>query len=270
MIKKAIPIFLSLMLAASVISPVCAEDSFDNASDTLMPEVEGATALGTDGTAFGKGAEKWVLENAIAAMTSDADPEGTVYHDLRLRTKKVKRNSIKVVWQKVSGAKKYVIYANKAGKKNTLKRVKTTTKTSYTLKKINGKNLKKGTYYKLMAAALDADDKVITTSKIVFAATKGGKAGNDKSVSVASKTKKKVNTVTLKVGKTYQLTVKTRKESGVQKVKRYRKIKYESSDTGIATVTAKGKIQAVKEGKCYAYAYAQNGLYSRVKVTVVK
>jgi hypothetical protein len=38
MIKKAIPIFLSLMLAASVISPVCAEDSFDNASDTLMPE----------------------------------------------------------------------------------------------------------------------------------------------------------------------------------------------------------------------------------------
>ena len=52
MIKKAIPIFLSLMLAASVISPVCAEDSFDNASDTLMPEVEGATALGTDGTAL--------------------------------------------------------------------------------------------------------------------------------------------------------------------------------------------------------------------------
>ena len=28
------------------------EDSFDNASDTLMPEVEGATALGTDGTAL--------------------------------------------------------------------------------------------------------------------------------------------------------------------------------------------------------------------------
>ena len=49
---------------------------------------------------------------------------------------------------------------------------------------------------------------------------------------------------------------------------RYRKIKYESSDTGIATVTAKGKIQAVKEGKCYVYAYAQNGIMARVKVTV--
>ena len=34
------------------------------------------------------------------------------------------------------------------------------------------------------------------------------------------------------------------------------------------TVTAKGQVTAKKNGKCYIYAYAQNGVCAGIKITV--
>ena len=45
-------------------------------------------------------------------------------------------------------------------------------------------------------------------------------------------------------------------------------ISYESSNTSIATVNNEGKIVAVGKGTCYVYAYAQNGVYKKIKITV--
>ena len=47
-------------------------------------------------------------------------------------------------------------------------------------------------------------------------------------------------------------------------------MKYESSNTKIATVNAGGKITAKKKGTCFVYAYAQSGAYKKIKVTVKK
>ena len=52
------------------------------------------------------------------------------------------------------------------------------------------------------------------------------------------------------------------------KVKKHRGIAYESSNKRIATVSSKGVIKAKKKGKCYIYAYAQNGPMAKIKVTV--
>jgi uncharacterized protein YjdB len=52
------------------------------------------------------------------------------------------------------------------------------------------------------------------------------------------------------------------------KVKNHRKIKYESANTKIATVSASGKIKAKKKGTTYVYAYAQNGVFKKIKVKV--
>ena len=55
------------------------------------------------------------------------------------------------------------------------------------------------------------------------------------------------------------------------KVKRHRKLIWESTDTSIVKVTGKGtkvKFKGLKKGTCYVYAYAQNGIYKRIKVTV--
>jgi uncharacterized protein YjdB len=45
-------------------------------------------------------------------------------------------------------------------------------------------------------------------------------------------------------------------------------MRYESSNTKIATVSAKGVIKANKAGTCYVYVYAQNGVAKKIKVTV--
>ncbi|MBQ3369594.1 MAG: Ig-like domain-containing protein [Mogibacterium sp.] len=43
---------------------------------------------------------------------------------------------------------------------------------------------------------------------------------------------------------------------------------YASNKSAIATVSSKGVIKAKKKGTCYVYAYAQNGVYKRIKVVV--
>ena len=51
-------------------------------------------------------------------------------------------------------------------------------------------------------------------------------------------------------------------------IKKHRKVSFESSNPEIATVSKSGKITALKRGKCTIYAYAQNGVYKKVKVTI--
>ena len=48
----------------------------------------------------------------------------------------------------------------------------------------------------------------------------------------------------------------------------HRKVAWESDDLTVAKVNSKGKITAVGKGSCYVYAYAQNGVSAKIKVTV--
>ena len=51
-------------------------------------------------------------------------------------------------------------------------------------------------------------------------------------------------------------------------VKQYKKIRFESGNTSVATVSSTGTIKAAGKGSCYVYAYAQNGLFKKVNITV--
>ncbi len=197
--------------------------------------------------------------NALKKIKSDADPKGSKFNKLRAKSTKVTAKTVKVVWGKVKGAKKYIVVGNKCGNKNTLKKLKTTTATSFTQKK-----LKKNTNYKYVVLAVNSKNKVITASKVVHVATKGGKKTNYKGIAI----KPYKNTV-IKKGKTLTLKIaKKVKDNKKGTVTIHRYIKYESANTKIATVTSKGKIKAVKKGSTYIYAYAQNGVYKKIKVTV--
>ena len=150
-----------------------------------------------------------------------------------------------------------------------MQKQKTVTAGKAAFSKIKGKNnktvkIKKGTYYKFMVVAFDADNKVVSASKIVHVATKGGKIGNDKAV----KTKAKKNKVTLKAGKTFKLVAKAVPQNKKLKVKKHRAIAYETSNPGVAKVSKKGVVTAKAAGACYVYAYAQDGVSQRIKVTV--
>lgn len=78
---------------------------------------------------------------------------------------KANRKSVKIKWKKVKGAKKYAVYAKKAGKKNRFKKLKTVKGRSFTHKKPG-----KGKQYKYIILALK-DDEVVAASKIITAST---------------------------------------------------------------------------------------------------
>ena len=228
-----------------------------------------SSQVAADGTKVGPGASEEVANQAITGMKNDADPAGSTYGLLKAKSVKQGKTSVKVTWSKVKGAKKYVVYGNACGKSNKMKKLATVTGSSYTAKKIinnKGKKVKvkKGTYYKFIIVALDGNRNVVSTSKVIHAATKGGKVGNDKSVS----TKAKKNKVTVKVKKTFVLKAKAVPVSKKMKVKKHRSIAFESSDKTIATVSARGVITGKRKGTCYVYAYAQNGVSKKITVTV--
>ena len=106
---------------------------------------------------------------------------------------------------------------------------------------------------------------ILMTAQAVIA-TKGGKVGNYKSVTVKKTVVTKAGK--LKAGSKLSLGAKAVKASKKLKVKKRRALKYESSDTAVATVSSKGVITAKAAGTCYVYAYAQNGVFKKIKVTV--
>lgn len=210
-----------------------------------------------------KGSSEKQIDKFVTSLKTEKDPKGSKFGLLCARQKKATKKSATVKWNKLNGAKKYIVYGSLCGTKKgqvpPYKKITKTAKTSYTRK-----GLKKGTYFKFLIVALDKKGKVIASSKTVHIATKGGKVGNDKTVKV---TTNKVG-LKLKGKKTFKLKAKEVPQSKKLKVKRHRKIKYESSNPKVAKVNGKGKITAKKKGKATIFVYAQNGLYKKVKVTV--
>ena len=211
-----------------------------------------------------KGADEAATENAITQLRGEKDPAGSLYGVLQARSLKQTKTSVKLIWKKTGKAKKYVVYGTVCGKKNKPQKIAEITGASYNVKAIAGKKLNKGTYYKFTVVALDKNSRVVSISKMVHVATKGGKVCNHKTV----KTKAKKNKVLLKKGERFKLKAKAIPKSKKKKVKIHRKTSYESSNPNVAAVSAKGVITAKAKGKCVVYAYAQNGVAKTIKVTV--
>lgn len=191
----------------------------------------------------------------------EGDLKNSSFAKIQARADKTTKNSIRLRWNKVKGADGYLIYGNKCNIKNKylpITTINNPARTTYTLKK-----LETGTYYKYIVKAyklVKGKKQDIAVSKTIHATTNGGKYGNAKAVKV-NKSK-----VTLKKNKKFTL-----KASEVKKDKTidiHRRIAFESSNEKIATVSKKGVITAKKTGTCYIYAYAQNGTYQKIKVTV--
>ena len=203
-------------------------------------------------------------EKSILAQKTDKDPKGSAISPLVLRSTKQSKKYIVLSWKKVSGASSYVIYGNKCGNSRRIRKLATVKKNTYTHKK-----LKKGTYYKYIVVAVK--DTVIgkraaAVSKMIHVPTKGGKYGSYKSVKVSKSILSKAKV--MKTGKTLKLGAKAVKSSS--RVRTHVKLRYQSTNKKVATVSSKGVIKAVKKGTCYVYAYAQSGAYKKITVKVVK
>jgi len=199
------------------------------------------------------------VESRIVGVTANNDVEGSVYSILQAKAKNVKKKRILLQWKPVEQADGYIIYGamyNQAYQQ--LTDIFSGTASSYLVQ-----NLQKGRYYKLIVAAYRVTGSgklVLTTSKTVYAATSGGKFGNPKKVRTGQKK------LTLKAGRKKKITSSV--TNGPGKVKRRRKLSWESTNEAVARVNKNGRIAAVSAGTCYVYAYAQNGIMARIRVTV--
>lgn len=188
---------------------------------------------------------------------------------LKVRSVNQTKTSITLEWSKLDGVDGYFVYGNRCNTKTkTYKYQKLATITNG--RTWTHKNLKKGTFYKYIVKAYKIVDgkKVVTdTSASIHVITQGGKYGIAKSVSVTKiGNKKNVSKITLKKGKTAQITAKEIKKD--KKIRHHRNLCYESSNTAVATITPEGLIQAVGKGTCTIWVYAQNGVYAALTVTV--
>ena len=208
-----------------------------------------------------------VVYTATYTQTAASEDEPLVeatYVPLKLKSGKTTKSSIKLSWSKVAGAKSYVVYGGQGGKGQATLELKTTGGKSAKIKMV-GKKLAKGKPYKFAVTALDGNGKTIGKSQTVYVYTKGGKYGNPKSVTVKKKILSKAKK--LKKGKTLKLKAKMKK-TGNKKIKKLAAMRYESSNPAVATVSKKGVVKAMGKGRCYVYAYAQNGVAKKVKVVV--
>ena len=112
---------------------------------------------------------------------------------------------------------------------------------------------------------IDKNDRDVSMSKVAHVATKGAKVGNYKKVTIKKAVVTKAGK--LKAGSKLALKAKAVRASKL-KVKKYRAVGYETSNAAVATVSSKGVVTAKARGTCYVYAYAQNGVFKTIKVTV--
>lgn len=203
-------------------------------------------------------------EQEILNQKGDEAPAGSSFCLLQLRFSKVKKTSIKLKWTRVNGATGYIIYGNRCGKSyKKLKTINSGSTTTWTQKK-----LKKGKYYKYYIIAVQkhlGEDKVIASSKTIHAATSGGKVGNYKSVKLKNVKK---NKIALSIGKSFKIKAKEVAASKKLKVKRHRKLAYESTNPLVAAVDGKGKVIAKSKGICNVYVYTQSGTFKKITITV--
>ena len=200
-----------------------------------------------------------VYQNTNQSLdTSQIQSTNDFYH-LQLKVTE-DQTSQTLTYKKIANATGYLIYGGKCGETMTKLKTVSADTTSYTVK-----NLKQETYYKYQVKAyqiIDGKKVILSTSRVVHAITWSKLKGNP--IKVTADT----SSVILSTGKSKVVTCKLVMPQGKKHQAHTANIRYESSDKGIATVNQNGNILAKAKGTCYVYAYAQNGVYKKIKVTV--
>ncbi|MBR6396788.1 MAG: Ig-like domain-containing protein, partial [Lachnospiraceae bacterium] len=168
------------------------------------------------------------------------------------------KSTINLSWGRVEGAVKYVVYGADQG--GSYKKLGTTSATFFT-----EKNVKAG-LRKYVVTAFDAKgNRLEKSEKTVGCTTKTKGYTNVSKITLAKKA------VSLKEGKTFTIKATLTVEDDAKKAlnsKSNKALRYYSTDSSVATVSANGKVKAVSEGTCQIYVVALNGKTAVVNVTV--
>ena len=223
---------------------------------------ETATKIQALAEELGVEAETLLLtDSSFEGPDTERDMKGSTFSLLQVKATKVTKKQLTLKWKKVKAADGYKVYGTRCGKDNKAKLIKTIEKNGKTSFQV--KRLLKGKAYRYVVRAykiIDGKAVTIAASKTTHIFTNGGKYGNAKAV------KAKKTNVSVKKGKTFK--IKASEVKAKKPLKKHRQLCYESSNAKVAEVTKKGVIKGKSKGTCFIYAYAQNGIYKKIKVTV--
>ncbi len=222
-------------------------------------------------SALNKGLQRRVCEGNEAHVETRTLPATGVRGSLLARMKAKGKNKLQISWTKVAGAEGYDIFFAECSKKESRTRCRLvkTVRADAAVTWTKG-SLKKRTSYKTYVKAFaykDGRKTYVRTSLQAHGFTSGGskKYTNPKSVSV-NQTK-----VVLRKNGTFKIKAKVKRLKAGKKLlpKRHgARLRYLSTDPGVAAVSASGRIKAKKPGSCTVYAIAINGVRKGIAVTV--
>lgn len=176
----------------------------------------------------------------------------------KLRVVKVKKDSVVLKWGTADLATGYTVYQYN-GKAKTFKKLKTTTKKSYTVKK----NLKKNKVSQFMVQAFRTENKqkvYAPYSKIVSVCPKGSKKKNVTKVKLMGKS------LTVEEGTVFRLSKTLKPASKVVS----RDVTWTSSNPHVVNMTEEGTFQALRDGRSTITVSAHNGVSAKIVVWVIK
>ncbi len=198
---------------------------------------------------------KWTEEKP-----TPVEPEKVAVELLQAKTSGSK--AIKLSWNEVDGATKYVVYGNICGKN--FKKLKTTTGKTYTVKKIAGKKLIAHKSYKFYVVAYTAEGKVKSKPIHFITANTQGKYANVKSI------KAKASLLELAVGESGKVGATYKIYSGKKHLGKGHgsALRYISDCPEVVSVSSTGKILAKQAGTATIYIQDIGGKYCKTVITV--
>lgn len=174
-----------------------------------------------------------------------------------------KKGNIKLSWNRIEGAQKYVVYGASCGK--AYKKLTQTDKAQFTIKKISGAKPVAGKTYKLYVVAYDALGNKIKSKAIHYiAGNSNGKYGNVETITASEKS------LELSKGEKANISVKyTMYDDKKHVAKNHGKaLRYTSDCPEVAKVSSNGTITAKGVGKAVIYIQDITGKWCQVEVTV--
>ena len=173
-------------------------------------------------------------------------------------------SKVRVSWGSVPEADSYEIYANYCGNKSCVRVASVSGRTSTTLKKLNGKKIKTKKFVKAYVIAYK-NGAAIGRTILGHAAGPKSAYTNAKAVTVDQ------SAYQLKAGETAKVSAtitKAKRNKKLPGINHGAKLRYASTNEGVATVDGNGVITAVGSGTCEVWIYALNGRSAKVTVNV--
>ena len=205
-----------------------------------------------------------VIDDDMVDLPEVEEDELVSYPMFQLHLSRSDDTSIGLGWNQVPSAVGYELYSayyNTETKK--FEDIQVTTLDAPTMTAWICKDLKKNTYYKFIVRAY----KIKKKKKVYLARSRAALVSTGESgySSIQEVTVDKPQ-VTLRTGRTsvIQATV----VAGSREIRPLYDLRFESTDSEIASVSDSGEITAEKRGTCTIYVFTQHGLCATVEVTV--